>query len=471
MRIRNRFNTLFPSTKLNDVNLDWIIARMKELWTEFQEWPRTPVIRNGNWWIWDDEQEDYVDSGTAAAGPQGATGPQGPQGATGPQGAQGIPGPQGIQGLTGLTGPQGPQGVPGPRGAQGEQGPQGETGPRGAQGEQGPQGETGPQGPQGAPGEVTQAALDAALATKAPVIIGTASGAIATFADGAGGIPIKSLTVSIEPAQAGSGDPSPQNVRAISSWTGASIYREAVYDSSANPIVEIPFPTPPGTVYGGTLTINDDGTGELIVDKEFISLDGNVEWSELNSPIGSGKFHANAIPAYSAKESADYISNLYLFAGRGATKSSDVTINKRFYGQRSYGRFWVYNSDYSNNLAGFKAALNATPLQIVYPLTNPLSYTLTAAQITTLLGTNNIWADCGDVTVDYPADTKLYIEQINAPTDDDMTANMRIESGKYFIIGNTLYLSSTVIPAGDAIIPGTNCQKTGLATALNALNT
>ena len=49
MRIRNRFNTLFPSTKLNDINLDWIIARMKELWTEFQEWPRTPEIRNGNW--------------------------------------------------------------------------------------------------------------------------------------------------------------------------------------------------------------------------------------------------------------------------------------------------------------------------------------------------------------------------------------------------------------------------------------
>lgn len=122
MRIRNRFNTLFPSTKLNDINLDWIIARVKELWQEFQEWPRTPEIRNGNWWIWDDEQEDYVDSGTAATGPQGPRGARGPQGATGPQGPQGVPGPQGIQGLTGLTGPQGPQGVPGVPGAAGEDG-------------------------------------------------------------------------------------------------------------------------------------------------------------------------------------------------------------------------------------------------------------------------------------------------------------------------------------------------------------
>lgn len=119
MKIRNRFNTLFPSTKLNDINLDWIIARMKELWTEFQEWPRTPVIRNGNWWIWDDEQEEYVDSGTAATGPQGPRGSRGAQGATGPQGPQGATGPQGPQGITGLTGPQGPQGVPGPQGEEG----------------------------------------------------------------------------------------------------------------------------------------------------------------------------------------------------------------------------------------------------------------------------------------------------------------------------------------------------------------
>ncbi len=48
-----------------------------------------------------------------------------------------------------------------PRGEQGEQGPPGETGPEGPQG---PQGEPGPQGPAGVDGEVTNAALDAAIA-------------------------------------------------------------------------------------------------------------------------------------------------------------------------------------------------------------------------------------------------------------------------------------------------------------------
>lgn len=121
----------FPSTKLNDINLDWLIKQMKQLITDFHSWPRTPQIgANGNWYIWNDNTEAYEDSGEAARGPQGATGATGPQGATGATGPQGPQGAQGPQGLTGLQGPQGPQGVPGP------------------------------QGPQGVPGEVTQAEFD-----------------------------------------------------------------------------------------------------------------------------------------------------------------------------------------------------------------------------------------------------------------------------------------------------------------------
>ena len=50
----------------------------------------------------------------------------------------------------------GPQGA---QGAQGDPGPQGDPG-----GPQGPQGDPGPQGPQGATGEVSNAALDSAIA-------------------------------------------------------------------------------------------------------------------------------------------------------------------------------------------------------------------------------------------------------------------------------------------------------------------
>lgn len=53
----------------------------------------------------------------------------------------------------------------------------------------------------------------------------TASGSIASFPDGADNVPVKSLTVNIEPVQSGSGDPSPDNVRPISGHTSAVVTR------------------------------------------------------------------------------------------------------------------------------------------------------------------------------------------------------------------------------------------------------
>ena len=52
-----------------------------------------------------------------------------------------------------------------------------------------------------------------------------ASGPIVQFSDGAGGLPLSAMTVGIEPVQAGSGDPSPDNARPISGWTGAKVTR------------------------------------------------------------------------------------------------------------------------------------------------------------------------------------------------------------------------------------------------------
>lgn len=60
-------------------------------------------------------------------------------------------------------------------------------------------------------------------ATGALYITDTASGPIASFSDGANNIPMRSVVVNIAPVQSGSGDPSPDNVRPISGWTGAEV--------------------------------------------------------------------------------------------------------------------------------------------------------------------------------------------------------------------------------------------------------
>lgn len=78
----------------------------------------------------------------------------------------------------------------------------------------------GPPGPPGEPGKDGRDGVD----LKAYVIL-NASGATASFDDGADDLPVKSLMVDIDPAQSGSGEPSPTNVRPISGWTDAKLTR------------------------------------------------------------------------------------------------------------------------------------------------------------------------------------------------------------------------------------------------------
>lgn len=59
----------------------------------------------------------------------------------------------------------------------------------------------------------------------APAIITSASGTMASFTDGANNIPVNDLTIEIDPVQSGSGNPAPDNIRPISGWTGATLYR------------------------------------------------------------------------------------------------------------------------------------------------------------------------------------------------------------------------------------------------------
>lgn len=146
-----------------------------------------------------------------------------PKGETGPQG------PQGIQGE------RGPQGIQGPTGPQGETGPQGPQGEQGIQGEQGP---IGPQGPKGDTGEISQADLIDFGHTLAPVITDTATGDIVSITDGADNYPIKSLKVSLQPKQSGTGDPSPDNVRPISGWDEVGVEQRGANLFGGEPLAD-----------------------------------------------------------------------------------------------------------------------------------------------------------------------------------------------------------------------------------------
>ena len=74
---------------------------------------KPPVIKNGNWYVYDVESKDYIDTLTAATGPAGQ---------------------DGKNGVDGQPGERGPAGETGPAGERGERGERGEAGPAGADG-------------------------------------------------------------------------------------------------------------------------------------------------------------------------------------------------------------------------------------------------------------------------------------------------------------------------------------------------
>jgi hypothetical protein len=222
-------------------------------------------------------------------GDPGPIGPVGPQGETGPQGPTGATGATGPQGETGPRGEQGPQGQPGIQGVQGRTGPQG---PQGEKGETGAQGPAGADGKDGAPGKdatvdatLTQSgkAADAkvtgdALASKAVIddttvgtdawsskhIIDTLCPPISETGNPAQCYPVANyplgVVASLEPTQAGEGDPSPENIRPISGRDALSVERcgENLLDKARFPIIKTKYnikTTSEMTLPAGTYTV------------------------------------------------------------------------------------------------------------------------------------------------------------------------------------------------------------------------
>lgn len=703
-------------------------------------------------------------------GEQGIQGVQGPKGDKGDKGDTGATGPKGDKGDTGEIGPQGPQGIQGIQGLKGDKGDTGATGPQGPQGEkgdtgeQGPQGEKGDKGDKGDTGEVSLADLNSALIEKAPVVTDTASGAIASFTDGADDLPLKSLVVDINPVQDLHGQDSPypagggSNIwdeeTELGSWNDTSekwviataqlksknyipisptasyrlvnpqgtISRYVYYDSNKNYLSwasatsNKEFTTPEnayymmfglassyGATYNHDIAINYPSTVATYSPYENIcpisghdtvevlddpACGGTIEWNQLvtngnmesnygwiSAPQASGAFSvSNNILTCTMTEEAQYLNivnytqtqrlvkgHKYLYsvnvrssawadsnhraililggywvqtiytdiqAGTWVnisgiwTSTIENTIQATFrkypdanyspfdvkefmvfdltqmfgagnepatveafralfpndyyeyttgeetcvsavngnpyrhitipLGQTVYGgkldvlsgeltvdrakrvlngsETWsviAYQNHYRaftpsvsdiepvtlsnektkavcdtfgsgswNNVYlglsvvgqngsylgfgldalgittvdGTKAWLADNPITIAYPLATPIEIQLSANQINSLYGVNNIWADSGDTEVEYRADTKLFIERLTAPDSADMIADANITSGQYFMVGNSLYKATANIANGSAIIVGTNCIRKSLSEALNEIN-
>ena len=225
-----------------------------------------------------------------------------------------------------------------------------------------------------------------------------------------------------------------------------------------------------GTYYGGYIDVL---TGQMTVNTRFLELK-DVATEDLWTPYTncSGYYLKTAeldVPMLSGSWFNDNRACCSHYKKNNSWTGQYGGLGVRFGNNNSNIFFCSVDTDYPTE-SSWMSYLSTAGITVTYPI-EPFTVQLTPAQMQTLLGTNNIWTSTGgDTSVEYRADTKLFIEKLTQPTEDDMIANANIASGKYFMVGNSLYLSTASIATGDAIVPGTNCTALSLADALNNLN-
>ena len=156
----------------------------------------------------------------------------------------------------------------------------------------------------------------------------------------------------------------------------------------------------PMTVYGSTVTLNEDGSADLVVTRKMFTYDGTERWAEsgggyyLYGQTGiNGDLNFNVKP----------ICNILPWANTTRVRMSDLTNHHISIGPSSY-QINLKESSFST-LEDFKTFLSETPLQILATLnvSKYLTYHFdNIGQLNSFLGQNNIWHDMnGDITVEY----------------------------------------------------------------------
>ena len=169
-------------------------------------------------------------------------------------------------------------------------------------------------------------------------------------------------------------------------------------------IYHIAFPAEAGTVYGGTLTVNKDGSGTLVVTKMLIELDGSEdeEWGTANNGITSVCKINTAL-----NNNTGAICNRFRHA---SSNPSNPYAGYFGIGGQTYNlRMNIDGTARTTNEV--KTWVASNPIQIVGNIAAGDPIALTPGQVKSLLGYNELWADTGNIkSLEYCVDSKLYIE-------------------------------------------------------------
>jgi hypothetical protein len=169
------------------------------------------------------------------------------------------------------------------------------------------------------------------------------------------------------------------------------------------------------TVYGGTVTVNEDGSGTLVVDTCIEDM-GEINWSYNDDGRFKGAMK-NQIKGYGTSDARtiDFACSCYDVLSDGSPYNG--ALNGVIYYAATM--LWTQDNRYTDS-AQYKSAMSGQT--VAYPLNDPVTYQLTATQIQTVIGTNHIWTDGTSLELDYHADRYGKVERLLAAFPKDTVA-------------------------------------------------
>lgn len=155
------------------------------------------------------------------------------------------------------------------------------------------------------------------------------------------------------------------------------------------------------TVYSGTVTINEDGTGSLDIDRACVTL--NLGASELQYSTNTKTFYftTDIAPGMRVKTYTEAFTGLCdRFESYPGTPAWNA-VTKPYVG---FGPTMNVRFSIPGITDPATALLYVNGSQVCYELATPLTYALSADQISTLLGENHLWTDGSEIELIYRAE-------------------------------------------------------------------
>ena len=208
------------------------------------------------------------------------------------------------------------------------------------------------------------------------------------------------------------------------------------------------------TVYGGTLDLT---TGVLTVTYGMVDL-GSLTWSQLSN---SSLFYAPNANQTNLEGDSNLVCShyeTYPTARPRASDANDKLTDKQICRSYSTSQPFVYVKDSTyTDAQTFATAMSG--VMLCYELAEPTTIQLTPTEVQTILGSNTFSADTGSVTVEYKADTELWVEG-HVPS---KTSQLTNDSG--FITASNAPVRSVTGKTGVVTIANATTSAAGLMSA------